>query len=77
MKRTTVLLPDDLKKKAEKFAHDQGVSFGEIVRESLVQYIKPKKDNSDILFNDNALYTGNAPSDLSVNHDDYLYGDYE
>ena len=75
MKRTTILLPDDLKKRAEKFAHEQGVSFGLIVRESLVQYIKPRKKNNDSLFDDDAIYTGNAPDDLSINHDDYLYGD--
>ena len=77
MKRTTILLPDDLKKKAEKFAYKQGISFGEIVRESLLQYIKPRLENNDTFFSDNAIYEGDAPVDLSIKHDDYLYGDNE
>ncbi len=75
MKRTTIMLPDELKKKVEQIAQKQGVSFGEIIRESLLLYINPKASNDDSLFSDDAVYTGEAPGDLSVNHDEYLYGD--
>ncbi|GAG05032.1 unnamed protein product, partial [marine sediment metagenome] len=29
----------------------------------------------DPFFSDNAVYVGEAPRDLSVNHDGYLYGE--
>ncbi len=43
--RTTVVIPDDLKKKARRVAAERGVSLGELVREGLevvVESYQPK-----------------------------------
>lgn len=77
MKRTTIMLPDDLKKKAEQTAYKQGISLGTLIRESLSVYISAKNQHNDTLFEDNAVYGGNVPEDLALNHDEYLYGENE
>ena len=77
MKRTTVMLPQDLKMRAVRFANDMGVSLGELIRESLESVLsrsKKKAATDDSLFSDNAVFKGKCPGDLSKNHDYYLYG---
>jgi hypothetical protein len=79
MKRTTVMLPADLKSKADRAARDRGLSFGEVVRESLSQYVRERKGKRglDPLLADDAVYEGSAPGDLAADHDRYLYGHRE
>jgi hypothetical protein len=77
MKRTTIMLPAELKARAERHAYELGVSFGELVREALQSALEsgtvPRAE--DPLFSDEAVYKGKAPKDLAERHDDYLYGD--
>ena len=77
MKRTTVMLPEDLKLKAEKRAEKMGISLGEFIRLSLEAQIRLKKDESqdDFFLSDDAIFSGDVPVDISVNHDKYLYGE--
>lgn len=78
MERTTVMLPPDLKMRAERRARDMGISLAELIRESLETMLSGSdKDRPmvDPLFADDAVYAGKTPEDLSVNHDRYLYGD--
>ncbi len=78
MKRTTIMLPDDLKMQAHNRARVMGISLGEFVRESLETVLSQREDEKpteDSLFADNAVYEGKAPRDLSKNHDRYLYGE--
>lgn len=77
MKRTTIMLPEELKLKAEKRANKIGVSLGGFIRLSLEAQLKQRKNISykDSLFEDNTVFDGNVPDDISVNHDKYLYGD--
>lgn len=81
MKRTTVMLPYELHSKACFVARERGISFGELVRESVESAVegKParKKEGwkGDPFFTDTAVFKGDAPSDLAERHDDYLYGD--
>ena len=77
MIRTTILLPMDLKKKVESKAKERGISLGEFIRLSLQDSISPKKNHieKDPFFSDTEFYESNIPSDISLNHDDYLYGD--
>lgn len=78
MQRTTVMLPQDLKLQAERHARELGVSLGELIRESLEAMIRGSdgdRSTVDPFFSDNAVYVGEAPRDLSVNHDGYLYGE--
>ena len=79
MHRTTVMLPTDLKRKAQQLAHHRGISFGELVRESLEAALESHggEIREDLLFSDMAVYGGPAPSSLSTDHDDFLYGEPE
>ena len=79
MKQTSILLPLDLKRRAEDKARDLGISLGAFIRSSLEQSLKTYtvKDTGDSLFSSTTTYNGKTPKDLSKNHDDYLYGDEE
>ena len=77
MKRTTVMIPDDLKNRAVKRADAIGISLGEFIRESIRRNLK--SDSAlpfvDSYISDSAVYEGDSPNDLAQNHDKYLYGD--
>ncbi len=77
MKRTTIMLPPELKARAERRAYELGVSFGELVRETLQGALESGEERrtDDPLFKDEAVYKGNTPKDLAERHDEYLYGD--
>lgn len=75
MHRTTIMLPDDLKAKAEDVSRKKGFSLSEFVREAMKDLLKKYEGGKgDAFFIDTAVYTGSAPKDISKNHDDYLYG---
>jgi len=76
VKRTTIMLPHDLKTRAAMEARRRGVSLGHLIRSSLEAALG-RGVESDPLFADDAIYKGAAPSDLAVRHDDYLYGEAE
>lgn len=70
------MLPNDLKKLAEKEALRRGASLGEIIRtalKALLQPIKKKSTKKDPLFTDDLVYKGPVEEDISSNHDAYLY----
>jgi len=71
MMRTAIMLPDHLKLKAEKLAASPSISLGELIRESLEEKLATK--NEDPFFSDTDFYIGQVESDLSKNHDKYLY----
>lgn len=75
MKRTTVMLPTELKARAERRAYELGVSFGELVRETLQSALESGEERrtDDPLFKDEAVYKGETPKDLAERHDEYLY----
>jgi hypothetical protein len=60
MKRTTVMLPAELKARAERRAYDLGVSFGELVRETLQGALESGEEprTEDPLFKDAVVYRG-------------------
>jgi hypothetical protein len=72
MHRTTILLPEDLYQAAGQEARAQGVSLGELIRRRLAS-ITPRESPGETFFT-RSPWTGEAPSDLSSNHDRYLYG---
>ncbi len=77
MKRTTVMLPADLRRRAFARARERGVSLGELIRESLDSALPaaaPARAD-DPLFTDAAVFAGKAPRDLAAAHDRYLYGE--
>jgi hypothetical protein len=77
MKRTTIMLPDDLRRRAISRARERGVSLGELIRESLDASVPIRYDaTQDPLFAD-VVFDGPAPRDLSTRHDEYLYDEEE
>ena len=76
MKRTTIMLPEDLRRRAIVCAKQRGVSLGELIRDSLDSTL-PNVSNDiekDPLFED-VVFEGPVPRDLSRRHDEYLYDD--
>ena len=76
MKRTTVMIPDDLKIRAANRAKSEGISLGEFIRMSLEKALRDadRKYPDDPFLADDCVYEGDTPSDLAQNHDKYLYG---
>ncbi|MGH7128318.1 MAG: CopG family transcriptional regulator, partial [Planctomycetaceae bacterium] len=83
MEKTTVLLPPELKARATRWAKEKGVSLGEVIREALAALVarpparqepgqRPRSE--DPFFKDHEVWDGEGPTDISVNHDKYLYG---
>ncbi len=71
------MLPDQLKGRARQLARERGISLGQLIHESLEAALKDDGMSSsrrDPLFSDTGVYRGEAPSDLSLRHDEYLYG---
>jgi hypothetical protein len=78
MKRTTVMIPTELKSRAAKHAKRKGMSLGGLIRESLERELeidnhRANRDADDPFFCDDSVFSGESPADLSVNHDEYLY----
>ncbi len=77
MFRTTIMLPQELKLKAEEKAHRLRMSLGEYVRKALRDSLFGEtkgKTAKDAFLSDRAVYSGRAPKDSAKRHDDYLYG---
>ena len=73
MKRTTLMLPEQLRAQAKRRARLLGISFGELVRRSVEAMLKADPGD-DSLLNDTEVFEGPVPADLVENHDRYLYG---
>ena len=74
MKRTTIMLPEALRRRALSRAKQKGVSLGELIRDSLDAALPAVTYDveHDPLFED-VIYDGPAPADGSSHHDKYLY----
>ena len=72
MHRTTILLPDELYKTAGKEAKSLGVSLGELIRRRL-SVAEPVAKTRPAFFA-RRPWSSEAPVDLSINHDQHLYG---
>jgi hypothetical protein len=77
MKRTTIMIPEDLKIRAARRANAVGISLGGFIRESLERALNSdsKVALDDPYLSDNSVCEGDIPADLAQNHDKYLYGD--
>jgi len=77
MHRTTILLPERLKTKANVKANTLGISLGEFIRLSIESNLKSqvREINNDPFIQDDYVFTECNASDCSINHDDYIYGD--
>ncbi|MFI5197183.1 MAG: hypothetical protein ACHQJD_01065 [Thermoanaerobaculia bacterium] len=76
LRRTTVMLSADLRRRAFRRAKEQGVSFGVVVRESLDAALPAleRTGDDDPLFADDAVWSGRVPHALAREHDRFLYG---
>jgi hypothetical protein len=72
MKRTTIMLPEALRRRAAFRAKQRGISLGELIRDSLDASLPAVSYDQDPLFED-VVFDGPAPKDLSARHDEYLY----
>jgi hypothetical protein len=76
MTRTTIMLPEDLKLRAQEIAGRLGISLAELIRDTLERRLDARPDwQDDPLFADVPVYEGAVPQDLSQEHDRYLYGE--
>lgn len=74
MHRTTILIPEELKARAERIAERDGVSLSELIRRGLAGIVEEEaRAGVDPLWADDAVYDGPAPRDLVAEHDRYLY----
>lgn len=74
MHRTTILLPADLRRKADQEAKSLGISLSELVRRRLEEGGQDPADGRPSRFFSRQPWTGTVPADTAANHDDYLYG---
>jgi predicted DNA-binding protein len=78
MKRTTIMLPEDLKNRAAQYCEQKGISLGTLLRQALEHTLHEENNaqqGQDALFADQEVYQGEVPVDISQNHDTYLYQD--
>jgi hypothetical protein len=74
MHRTTILIPNELKRQAEQQARREGVSLSELIRRRLSESMDTEAKPTAAFFS-RQPWSGNAPAELSARHDDYLYGE--
>lgn len=73
MHRTTILLPDELRRRADREAKALGISLSELIRRRLAadgeqeNVVRPR-------FFARQPWPGSGPTDTAANHDSYLYG---
>ncbi len=75
MERTTIMLPHELRLKANHYASKHHLSLGSLIRKSLEKIVAEESADRDPFFADQVVYLGEAPEDGAHNHDDYLYGE--
>ncbi|SMP79538.1 hypothetical protein SAMN06295888_13216 [Desulfonatronum zhilinae] len=80
MERFTFQLPHEMKNKAIMLSKAYNISLGHFMRKSLetqIEKIDVSKNtfesSRDTFFTDHAVFHGDCPSDISANHDQYLY----
>lgn len=78
MHRTTILLPDKLRREAEAEASRRGISLSQLIRDQLEKLTRARRGGPtrrrDPLFANASPVDAGEP-DLAARHDDYLYGE--
>jgi predicted DNA-binding protein len=75
-KRTTVVLPEELERRAFSYSAAQGRPFAFVVREALIAYLDSDAAAAarDPLFADDAVHRDGGRRDTAAGHDRELYG---
>lgn len=71
MHRTTILLPESLKRDAERRARREGLSLSELIRRRLAEDVDEREQRP--AFFEREPWSGPVTDDLASRHDDYLY----
>jgi len=74
MSPTTVQLPEEPKRRAERAAQNQGISLEQFICQCLKAALAQTAEN-DPLFADQAVFCDSGPSDFAVEHDRHVYGE--
>jgi hypothetical protein len=80
MNKTTILLPEELQKRASSLAKKRGTTLSGLIRAQLQEAVSGDENanqnrNEDALFSNWNPSDADLPADLSANHDRYLYGE--
>jgi hypothetical protein len=73
MHRTTILLPPDLRRKADREAKALGISLSELIRRRLSAGENQEPDAKPSFY-ERQPWQGMGASDSAANHDQHLYG---
>lgn len=73
MHRTTILLPPDLRRKADREAKALGISLSELIRRRLSAG-DSQESEAKPSFYERQPWQGAGAHDSAANHDPYLYG---
>ena len=73
MHRTTILLPEELRRRAAREARDLGISLSELIRRRLASSSVPEGAERPRFFA-REPWSGPEADDVAANHDEYLYG---
>lgn len=73
MHRTTIMLPEDLRRSADREAKELGISLSELIRRRLADK-GTKAEKSRPRFFSRQPWEGAGTDDIAANHDAYLYG---
>jgi hypothetical protein len=79
MVRTTIMFPENLKKKVETASKKMHISLGEFLRIAARDFLEREKRKwiDDPLVSGDYVIEHSAPSSVSENIDRYLYGKHE
>ncbi len=86
MTRTSIMLPEDVKRRAMAEARKLKISFADFVRQAVTEKLpregkgvdRLKQRRQDPLFrllDHRTLVRSDAATDIAARHDDYLYGE--
>lgn len=73
MHRTTILLPNGLRQRADREAKALGISLSELIRRRLAADDEQTSAERPRFFA-RQPWAGQGPADTAANHDTYLYG---
>ena len=68
MKRTSIVLPADLRARAKRRAKERGVSFAELVRSAVAREVSEGPEERDPIF-EVTILRGRGRRDGSTNHE--------
>lgn len=84
MEQVTLKIPDNYSNKLKLFAQCQNQTIEEVIMDIIHKAVETAKidmtsendcQKADPLFADDEVFAGEVPDDLSLKHDDYLYGE--